>query len=351
MLTYELPQELIAQRPCEPRDAARLLVLDRVSGAISHRIFRELPEFLQPGDCLVLNDTRVIPARLFGKRADTGGKVELLLLEPEGEQIYHCLGQPGRRLRPGTRLLLNHGSVQAEILSSEGAEKRVRFDSPLTETVLRQMGQVPLPPYIRRPADSGDSISYQTVYARVPGAVAAPTAGLHFTEELLQRIREKGIRIAFVTLHVGWGTFKPVGERELREGRLHEERFSVSAETLEAIRLAKRQGGRVVAVGTTVVRALESWRGQALIKPKGPGPFGVKSARSDSLWTSTNLFIRPPFQFKGVDALVTNFHLPGTSLLYLVAAFAGEEKALAAYREAIQRRYRFYSYGDAMLIR
>ena len=329
MLVYNLPSELIAQEPCQPRDAARLLMLERATGAVSHRLFHDLPQLFQTGDCLVLNDTRVLHARLFGVRADTGGKVELLLLQPEGDSIYRCLGQPGKRLKEGAKLLFNHGSVQAEVVSDVGGTRLVRFGGQPMDEVLNRFGVVPLPPYVRRPADSRDADWYQTVYARAPGAVAAPTAGLHFTDRLLDELRRRGVRIAFVTLHVGWGTFKPVGEEELKSGRLHAERFQVPAETAEAIRETKAAGRRVIAVGTTVVRVLET------VAPTS----GV-----------TDLFIRPPFQFRVVDAIITNFHLPGTSLLYLVAAFAGEEKAMSAYLEAIRQKYRFYSYGDAMLI-
>jgi S-adenosylmethionine:tRNA ribosyltransferase-isomerase len=241
-------------------------------------------------------------------------------------------------------LLFNHGSVKGEVVSVEAGERIVRFDRPVAR-ILEELGEVPLPPYIRRPVELQDAGWYQTVFAREPGAVAAPTAGFHFTEGLLDRIRQQGIRIAFITLHVGWGTFKPVGERELAAGKLHPERFSVPSETAEAIREAKRKRGRVVAVGTTVVRALETFalrqaQGERQAKVPGrPDPF-----------CSTELFIRPGFQFQVADAMITNFHLPGTSLLHLVAAFAGEERVRAAYEEAIRQRYRFYSYGDAMLI-
>ncbi|MBI3332878.1 MAG: tRNA preQ1(34) S-adenosylmethionine ribosyltransferase-isomerase QueA [Candidatus Omnitrophica bacterium] len=356
MLAYDLPRELIAQKPCEPRDAARLLVLERRSGRISHRIFRDLPEFLHPGDCLVLNDTEVLPARLRGRRADTGGKVELLILRPfdfaQGRQdqderdcVYGCLGQPGRRLREGAKLLFDHGSVEGEILSSEAGGKRVRFRGA-TGRLLSRLGEIPLPPYIKRPVQPEDARWYQTVFAREPGAVAAPTAGLHFTKGLMERIRALGVRICFVTLHVGWGTFKPVGERELASGRLHEEWFRVPAETRGAIEATQRGGGRVIAVGTTVVRALETVGLSSLRKRGSDSRF----RGNDRVEGSTDLFIRPGFAFRVVDALVTNFHLPGTSLLLLVEAFAGEGLARAAYEEAIRSRYRFYSYGDAVVI-
>ena len=325
-----------------------------------------------------MNDTRVVPARLLGQRADTGGKVELLVLgtallgdtlpgrvSPPGLSplYYRCLGQPGRRLKPGTKLLFDHGSLQAEVVSREGGERLVRFSEsvrPSTssrrteskasertagiEELLLGLGQVPLPPYIDRPVVPEDARWYQTVFARHPGAVAAPTAGLHFTEGLLDRIRQRGVQVLFLTLHVGWGTFKPVAEKELAEGRLHPEEFHVPPETLEAIRAAKARGGRVVAVGTTVVRALEACFLQNEIASPASGGLAMTK------WSSTELFIRPGFPFQVVDAMITNFHLPRTSLLYLVAAFAGEDKVLAAYQEAIRQRYRFYSYGDAMLI-
>jgi S-adenosylmethionine:tRNA ribosyltransferase-isomerase len=358
VLSYSLPKERIAQFPAEPRDSSRLLVVDREQGTvpfgdslrfISHRIFHDLPELLRAGDCLVLNDTRVIPARLFGCKTGTGGKVELLLLErllrrPSGPlrndekcAVYRCLGQPARSLKPGTRLAFDHGSLQAEVIAWEKGERLVRFEGRGAEQALLRLGEVPLPPYIDRPVEPRDADWYQTVYAREAGAVAAPTAGLHFTPGLMDRIRAKGIRTAFFTLHVGWGTFKPVGEAELKEGRLHAERYRIPAETVAAIEQTKANGGRVIAVGTTAVRTLET--------------FALRQAQGErSLDGEKDLFIRPGFQFRVVDGLVTNFHLPGTSLLLLVSAFAGEERIQAAYREAVDRQYRFYSYGDAMLI-
>lgn len=365
MFDYVLPSELIAQRPCEPRDAARLLVLDRRTGGTTHQIFGDLPSFLRPKDCLVLNDTRVIPARLFGRRAsatnrggsasggDTGGKVELLILRQAQDErgwVYRCLGQPGKGLKFGQKILFNHGSIQAEVISAQDQERLVRFNQPLDENLLAQLGQIPLPPYIRRPVESEDAQWYQTVFAREPGAVAAPTAGLHFTEELLERIRRMGAQVAFVTLHVGWGTFKPVGEEELKVGKLHSERFSIPAETLKAIDETKKQSGRVIAVGTTVVRTLETASGCHLEAEGREISEISRFARNDEVSGTTDLFIRPGFRFQIVDALVTNFHLPGTSLLHMVAAFAGEKETVRAYKEAIRQRYRFYSYGDAMLI-
>ncbi len=338
MLTYDLPKELIAQTPCEPRDAARLLVLDRKTGAISHRIFRDLPEFLKAGDCLVLNDTKVLPARIYGRKAVTGGQVELLLLsegrqEGEKARIYRCLGQPAKNLKPGTRLQFDQGKLHAEVLSWENGERLVRFEGRGIEGILSRLGEMPLPPYIDRAVRPEDAGWYQTVYAREPGAVAAPTAGLHFTPGLLEKVRERGVGIAHVTLHVGWGTFKPVGEKEMAEGKLHPERFRIPEETAAAIGKTKTAGGRVVAVGTTVVRALET-----------PAPQKAPGERT------TDLFIRPGFKFRAVDSMITNFHLPGTSLLLLVSAFAGEERIQAVYAQAVREKYRFYSYGDAMVI-
>ena len=347
MLTYGLPKELIAQKPCEPRDAARLLVLDRKSGRISHRIFRDLPEFLKAGDCLVLNDTKVRPARIYGRKAVTGGQVELLLLsggEPEGERarIYRCLGQPAKNLKPGTRLQFDQGRLYAEVLAWENGQRVVRFEGRALEQTLNRLGEMPLPPYIDRPVQPEDAGWYQTVYAKEAGAVAAPTAGLHFTPELLEKIRQMGVRIATVTLHVGWGTFKPVGEKELAEGKLHPERYRIPEEATQAITETKKEGSRVIAVGTTVVRTLESWAAVP------PGPVGGRTRCL--LEGTTDLFIRPGFKFKAVDGMITNFHLPGTSLLLLVSAFAGEALVRAAYQEAVREKYRFYSYGDAMLI-
>ncbi len=299
-------------------------------------MFRDLPDYLEPGDCLVLNDTRVVPARLFGVKSDTGQKVELLLLQPERDAVYRCLGQPGKRLKPGATLIFDHGSVRGEVLSSEGGTRLVRFEGENLDNMLHQLGEVPLPPYIRRPVEMADASWYQTVYSRVPGAVAAPTAGLHFTPELLEKIRLKGVAVSFVTLHVGWGTFKPVGEEEIKAGRLHAERFTVPVETARAVQAAKKGGKRVLAVGTTTLRALETAAAQD----------GTVRAMEGT----TEIFIRPPFHFRSADAMVTNFHLPGTSLLLLVSAFAGDDLVQKAYAEAIRERYRFFSYGDAMII-
>jgi S-adenosylmethionine:tRNA ribosyltransferase-isomerase len=329
---YELPPESIAQQPV-PRGESRLLVLDR-EGAERHRRVRDLPELLRPGDLLVLNNTRVIPARLFGRRPG-GGQIEILLTGKAGERDWDALVKPGRRARPGTVIELDAGLTAEVIEKEESGRHRLRFCEPV-EPHLDRLGHVPLPPYIQRPDDAADRERYQTVYARHPGAIAAPTAGLHFSAELLQEIAAAGIETAEVTLHVGLGTFKPVSVERIEEHRMDRERYEVPEEAAEAIRRARHRGGRVVAVGTTVVRTLES----AAIAGGGevlPGS------------GSTELFITPGFRFQAVDVLLTNFHLPRSTLLMLVSAFAGRERILAAYEEAVREGYRFYSYGDAML--
>ena len=343
---YPLPRDLIAQRPL-PRGTARLLVLDAAHEA-RHRRFAELPDLLRAGDLLVLNDTRVLRARLRARRLDppaaaaatpgatVGAPVELLLLEPAGDTHWWALGRPGKRLRPGSRLRIegeNGAAVDALVAQREGERFRISFARPI-EPELDRFGAVPLPPYIRRPADADDVADYQTIYAGPAGAVAAPTAGLHFTQEMLSRLDAAGIARTQLTLHVGPGTFRPVQVEDPAEHPMHAERYTVPQEAADAIASARRRGGRVVAVGTTVVRALESaWRGETVAAGSG----------------STALFIRPGYRFAAVDALITNFHLPRSTLLMLVCAFAGTERVLDAYREAVASGYRFYSYGDAML--
>jgi S-adenosylmethionine:tRNA ribosyltransferase-isomerase len=345
---YHLPPALIAQEPLPRRDDSRLLVLYRRDGAIEHRRFRDLPGFLQPGDLLAVNDTRVFPARLAG-RGPGGGAVEILLLEAAGEppHAWRALLRPGRAGRPGRRLTLaRRPDVGVETLGREGEafllELRAGERKLAVEEVLElaeAAGEVPLPPYIaRRPEDprgDADRRRYQTIYARRPGAAAAPTAGLHFTEELLSELESKAVLRTAVTLHVGLGTFKPLRDEEIAAGRLHGERAEVSAAAAEALLETRRRGGRIVAAGTTTVRALESFARAGSV-----APFAER----------TTLFIRPGHDFRLVDALITNFHLPRSSLLVLVSAFAGRERVLAAYEEAVRRGYRFYSYGDAMLI-
>lgn len=334
---YDLPAESIAQQPA-PRGESRLLVLDR-EGPERHRRVRDLPRLLRPGDLLVLNDTRVIPARLYGRRAGSGaegGKIEILLTEKQGDRDWDALVKPGRRARPRTVISFEDG-LEAEVIEKDpDGRHRLRFSEPV-EPHLDRLGHVPLPPYIHRADDAADRERYQTVYAREPGAIAAPTAGLHFSEDLLREIAEAGIETAAVTLHVGLGTFKPVTAERIADHRMERERWQVPQETAAAIRRTRERGGRVVAVGTTVVRTLES---AALA---GGGVIAAGSG-------TTELFITPGFRFQVVDALLTNFHLPQSTLLMLVSAFAGRERVLAAYAEAVREGYRFYSYGDAMLV-
>ncbi len=333
---YDLPPEFIAQEPVEPRDHARLLVLHRDTGRVQHARFYELGRFLRPGDLLVANQTRVIPARLWGRKVPTGGKVELLLLRAEASDTWQALVR-GRGLVPGRRVALAAG-LEAEIVADLGGPlRRVRFNRPLDPQALAQVGQVPLPPYIHRPVR--DPERYQTVYAREPGSAAAPTAGLHFTPRLLAELQQQGIGWATVTLHVGLDTFAPVKEDDPRQHRMHTEWCRVPAETAARIQATRARGGRVVAVGTTAVRTLETAalhaRPGAVIAP----------------WEGdTDLFILPGFRFRVVDALITNFHLPRSTLLMLVSAFAGREQVLRAYETAKAHGYRFFSFGDAMLI-
>jgi S-adenosylmethionine:tRNA ribosyltransferase-isomerase len=329
---YHLPASSIAQEPL-PRGESRLLLLDR-AGPECHSRVADLARLLRPGDLLVLNDTRVIPARLFGRRAG-GGRMELLLVERKGEREWEALLKPGRRARPGTAIELAPGLTVEVVAASEEGRYRLRFSEPV-EPHLERLGHVPLPPYIHRPDTAEDRERYQTVFARRPGAIAAPTAGLHFTEELLREIEDAGIAVARLTLHVGLGTFKPVTAERIEEHRMDSERYEIGAAAAAAVRRARAGAGRVVAVGTTVVRTLES---AALA---GGGEVRAGSG-------ATDLFIAPGFRFQAVDVLLTNFHLPRSTLLMLVSAFAGRQRVLAAYEEAIREGYRFYSYGDAML--
>ena len=333
---YDLPAELIAQEPVEPRDASRLLALPG-GGGLRHLRFADLPELLAPGDLLVLNDTRVIPARLVGTK-ETGGRCEVLLLEPlDAERArWKVMGQASKPMRPGQRLTFGALAARVESVQPEGF-LTVAFEvaGDALDAAVQREGRLPLPPYIRRAPGPADLERYQTVVAREPGSAAAPTAGLHFTPALLSRIEERGVARAHVTLHVGPGTFMPVRVEDLGEHRMHEERFEISAETAAAFAACRARGGRVVAVGTTVVRTLESACEGGTLRA-GPG--------------RTALFITPGHRFRAVDALVTNFHLPRSTLLVLVCAFAGRERVLEAYREAVRERYRFFSYGDAMFL-
>ncbi len=332
--TYELPQELIAQTPAEPRDSSRLLVLHRATGETEHRIFRDVIDYLQPGDVLVINDSKVIPARLWGIKEDSGITIEVVLLRSRGLDVWEVLTRPGRRCKPGTVILFGDGLLRAEVLQTvEGGNRLVRFsyEGDNLFSILDRVGQMPLPPYITEKLR--DKNRYQTVYAREEGSAAAPTAGLHFTEELLDRIREKGVVIAPVMLHVGLGTFRPVKEEQIADHQMHSEFISVSRESADLINHRK---GRVIAVGTTSCRVLESVSDEN----------GIVHPVTDD----TRIFIYPGYRFKITDALITNFHLPESTLLMLVSALSDRETILRVYREAVENRYRFFSFGDAMLI-
>ena len=333
---FDLPEELIAQTPVEPRDASRLMCLDRESGAISHRHFRDLPSLLRPGDLLVANDSRVLPARLYGQKEDTGAAMEFLLLEQKEQKRWEVMVKPGRRAKVGTRFVFGDGLLRAEVLDVlEGGNRLVEFtcDGDIF-SVLHQIGQMPLPPYITEKLQ--DKERYQTVYSHELGSAAAPTAGLHFTQELMGRLEEMGVRMAYVTLHVGLGTFRPVKEDNILEHKMHSEHYHLPRETADLINETKRRGGRVIAVGTTSCRTLESvatFAGE------------IKEAEG---WT--NIFIYPSYEFKVLDGLITNFHLPESTLIMLVSAFAGYDHVMDAYRTAVAEKYRFFSFGDAMLI-
>ena len=333
---YDLPEELIAQTPLERRDGSRLMVLDRETGALEHRHFFDLPDYLRPGDCLVLNDSRVLPARLLGHRVPSGGAVEVLLLKDKGDGVWECLTKPGRKTKAGTELSFGDGALTATVLEAlDTGNRLIRFHyQGIFLEILEQLGKMPLPPYIKEELEDGER--YQTVYSRVNGSAAAPTAGLHFTKGLLEQIAAKGVSIAYVTLHVGLGTFRPVKAEEITDHHMHAEFCMISAETAELLNRTKEQGGRIVCVGTTSCRTLESFADER-------GRF-----RETSGWT--DIFIYPGYRFKAMDALVTNFHLPESTLVMLVSAFAGREHVLNAYRTAVQERYRFFSFGDAMLI-
>ncbi len=332
---YDLPQELIAQTPLQRRDASRLMVLDKTTGAIRHRHFYDLPEYLRPGDCLVLNDSRVLPARLIGHRP-TGGAAEILLLVDKGDNVWECLVRPGKKLRTGATVTFGDGQLTAEIQEVlPDGNRLVKFHyQGIFLEVLEELGRMPLPPYIKE--ELQDQERYQTVYSKVVGSAAAPTAGLHFTPELLEQIQAMGVRLCYVTLHVGLGTFRPVKAEEIEDHDMHSEYCVVSPEAAELITETKRNGGRVVCVGTTSCRTVES--------------FANEDGTMDPHAGWTNIFIYPGYRFKCLDALVTNFHLPESTLLMLVSALAGREHVLHAYEEAVKKNYRFFSFGDAMLI-
>lgn len=332
---YALPEELIAQTPLEKRDASRLLHLNKRTGQMEHRHFFDLPSYLKAGDCLVLNDSRVLPARLIGRR-ETGGAIEIVLLRDLGDKVWECLTRPGRKTRPGVKLIFGEGALTAEVIdTAEDGNKLLRFSyEGIFLEVLERLGKMPLPPYIKK--ELSDSERYQTVYSRETGSAAAPTAGLHFTRELLEQLSEQGVKICYLTLHVGLGTFRPVKAEELENHEMHAEFCIIPEKTARLVTETKKAGGRIVSVGTTSCRSLESFAEEDGSLQPGCG------------WT--DIFIYPGYRFKCVDALITNFHLPESTLVMLVSALAGREHILSAYEEAVREKYRFFSFGDAMLI-
>ncbi len=333
---FDLPQELIAQDPLEDRSASRLLVLNKTTGAVTHRHFRDIKEYLKPGDCLVINDTKVIPARLFGVKKDTGAKIEVLLLKRRENDIWETLVKPGKKAKPGTELDFGDGRLKATVVDVVDEGNRLiqfHYDG-IFEEILDELGQMPLPPYITHQLQ--DKNRYQTVYAKHEGSAAAPTAGLHFTKELLKEIEDMGVKIAHVTLHVGLGTFRPVKVDNVLDHHMHSEFYMVEESEARKVNDTKAAGGRVICVGTTSCRTIESAAGEDGLLKAGSG------------WTE--IFIYPGYQFKILDCLITNFHLPESTLVMLVSALAGREHVLAAYQQAIEERYRFFSFGDAMFI-
>lgn len=334
---FYLPEELIAQCPLEKRDEARLMLLDKNTGEIEHKIFKDIIDYLESGDCLVLNDTRVLPARLIGSKENTGGKIEFLLLKRIDKDKWETLVKPGKRAQVGTRFVFGDGELKAEVVSvEEDGNRIVKFEyEGIFEEVLDELGQMPLPPYIKEKLE--DKEMYQTVYSKEQGSAAAPTAGLHFTEELLKKIEEKGVNIAFLTLHVGLGTFRPVKVENIQDHNMHSEYYTMSKETADIINKTKKSGKKVIAVGTTSCRTLET-----IGNDKG-------EVREQSGWT--DIFIYPGYKYKVVDKLITNFHLPESTLIMLVSALAGREKIMNAYNTAVKERYRFFSFGDAMFIK
>lgn len=334
---YDLPEELIAQHPAEPRDSSRLMTVDRESGEIEHKHFYDIIDELNEGDCLILNDTRVLPARIFGTKEETGAKVEFLLLVNKGDNIWECITGPGKRAKPGTKFTFGESSLRAEVLDVlEGGNRLVKFTCEGNfYNVLDEVGQMPLPPYIT--AELEDKERYQTVYSKELGSAAAPTAGLHFTDELMKKIQDKGIKIGYVTLHVGLGTFRPVKAEDITEHIMHSEHYWLPKETAELINETKKNGKRVIAVGTTSCRTLES---------VGTFKGGIEESEG---WT--DIFIYPGYEFKCIDALITNFHLPESTLIMLVSAFCGYDNTMNFYKKAVEERYRFFSFGDAVFLR
>lgn len=333
---FDLPQELIAQDPLEDRSSSRLLLLDKKTGNTSHHIFKDIIDYLNEGDCLVLNNTKVIPARLFGLKEETGAQIEVLLLKRLNDNVWETLVKPGKKAKKGTRIVFGDGLLHAEVLDTlDGGNRLIQFEfEGIFEEILDKLGEMPLPPYITHKLQ--DKNRYQTVYAKYEGSAAAPTAGLHFTNDLLKKIEDKGVKIAYVTLHVGLGTFRPVKVDNVLEHHMHSEFYEVSKEAADIINNAKRNGKRVICVGTTSCRTIESSTDVHGILQPGSG--------------NTQIFIYPGYQFKILDALITNFHLPESTLVMLVSALAGKDNVLNAYQEAIQEKYRFFSFGDAMFI-
>jgi len=334
---FDLPEELIAQDPLEDRTGSRLLVLDKQTGETEHHVFREILDMVGPGDCMVLNNTKVIPARLYGTKANTGAGIEILLLKRIEKDVWECLVKPGRKCKPGTQIVFGDGRLKGEILETKDDGNRLISFSyeGIWEEVLDALGEMPLPPYITHKLQ--DKNRYQTVYAKYEGSAAAPTAGLHFTNDLLNKIEAKGVKIVYVTLHVGLGTFRPVKVEDVTNHHMHSEYYEVTEETARIVNETKESGGRIICVGTTSCRTVESASTEDGILRPGCG--------------NTEIFIYPGYQFKVLDALITNFHLPESTLVMLVSALAGKEQVLAAYEEAIRERYRFFSFGDAMFIR
>lgn len=333
---YDLPQKLIAQDPLEDRSSSRLLHLSMKDGSVEHRHFTDILDYLKEGDCLVVNDTRVIPARLYGHKEETGALIEILLLKRKENDIWECLVKPGKKARPGAKIVFGDGILKGEIIDVvEEGNRLIQFQyEGIFEEILDQLGEMPLPPYITHKLE--DKNRYQTVYAKNDGSAAAPTAGLHFTQELLQKVQEKGVKIAHVTLHVGLGTFRPVKVDDVENHHMHSEFYVVEEDQAKLINDTKKQGGRVISVGTTSCRTLESATGEDGVLRAGSG------------WTE--IFIYPGYQFKMIDGLITNFHLPESTLMMLVSALAGKDRIMAAYEEAVKERYRFFSFGDAMFI-
>lgn len=333
---YDLPEELIAQDPLEDRSSSRLMVLHKDTGRIEHKIFRDIIDYLNPGDCLVINDTKVIPARLMGIKEDTGAAIEVLLLKRNVDDVWECLVKPGKKARTGARIIFGEGLLVGEIVDViEDGNRMIKFHyEGIFEEILDKLGQMPLPPYITHKLQ--DKNRYQTVYARNEGSAAAPTAGLHFTKELLEKIKEKGVNVVSITLHVGLGTFRPVKVDKIEEHRMHTETFNISKEAADTINRTRAAGGRVIAVGTTSCRTLES----------AAADDGTIPARSGD----TDIFIYPGYKFKAIDCLITNFHLPESTLIMLVSALAGRDNIMNAYETAVKERYKFFSFGDAMFI-